>query len=96
MKKIFYGFIFLISGTMVMSSCNNSPKENKEGEAADTAAAAQASPQEDTTGWISLFNGKDFTGWRGYGKTEVPKAWTIEDGAIKINGSGEGEAGAHD
>ncbi|HMR84126.1 MAG TPA: DUF1080 domain-containing protein, partial [Niabella sp.] len=96
MKKIFYGFIFLISGTMVMSSCNNSPKENKEGEAADTAAAAQTSPQEDTTGWISLFNGKDFTGWRGYGKTEVPKAWTIEDGAIKINGSGEGEAGAHD
>lgn len=96
MKKIFTGFIFLISGTMIMSSCNNNPKENKEDATTDTAAATQASSQEDTTGWISLFNGHDLTGWRGYDKTEVPKAWSVEDGAIKISGSGEGEAGAKD
>jgi hypothetical protein len=32
-------------------------------------------------------------GWRGYNRTDMPTAWTIEDGAIKINGSGRGEAG---
>jgi 3-keto-disaccharide hydrolase len=33
-------------------------------------------------GFTSLFNGKDFTGW----KLETPESWTIEDGAIKANG----------
>ena len=46
----------------------------------------------DADGFISIFNGKDFTGWRGYGKEHVPTKWTIEDGAIKFNGSGGGEA----
>ena len=46
--------------------------------------------------WISLFDGKTFEGWRGYHRTDMPAAWTIEDGAIKINGSGAGEAGAKD
>ena len=46
--------------------------------------------------WISLFDGETFEGWRGYHRTDMPAAWTIEDGAIKINGSGAGEAGAKD
>ena len=41
-----------------------------------------------------IFDGKTFNGWRGYDRDDVPGAWTIEDGAIKINGSGAGEAGA--
>lgn len=45
----------------------------------------------DAKGYITLFNGKDFTGWRGYGKDYVPPRWVIEDGCIKINGSGTGE-----
>lgn len=31
-------------------------------------------------------------GWRSYGKDNVPGKWIIEDGAIKFNGSGGGEA----
>ena len=42
--------------------------------------------------WISLFDGKTFNGWRGYGRETVPGRWVIEDGAIKFNGSGGGEA----
>lgn len=37
---------------------------------------------------LVLFDGETFEGWRAYNGTEVPAAWTIEDGAIKINGSG--------
>jgi hypothetical protein len=44
--------------------------------------------------WISLFDGKTLEGWRGYNRADVPAAWTVEDGAIKIQGSGAGEAGA--
>jgi hypothetical protein len=43
-------------------------------------------------GWITVFDGKSFDGWRGYNKTDVPSRWVIEDGAIKLNGSGGGEA----
>lgn len=48
----------------------------------------------DARGYISIFNGKDFTGWRGYGKTTVPERWTIDDGAIKFNATGTGEGHA--
>ena len=47
---------------------------------------------KDENGAIILFDGETFTGWRGYGQDAVPGKWTIEDGAIKINGSGQGEA----
>lgn len=42
--------------------------------------------------WVSLFDGKTFNGWRGYNRDDVPKRWTIDNGAIKFNGSGGGEA----
>jgi len=40
--------------------------------------------QEKTQGWILLFDGKTFNGWRGLGYDRVPEAhWVIENGAIK-------------
>lgn len=77
----------LVIGTFVlgMASCASAPAEPN-----------TLSKEEQKEGWILLFNGKDFTGWRGYCKTSMPSAWTIEDGAIKISCSGAGEAGAKD
>jgi len=46
----------------------------------------------DEEGYYVIFNGKDFTGWRGYGKDHTPSRWTVEDGCIKFNGKGGGEA----
>jgi hypothetical protein len=51
---------------------------------------------KDADGWITLFDGKTFKGWRGYNREDVPSAWVIDDGAIHIKGSGGGEAGAKD
>lgn len=48
--------------------------------------------EKDSAGYITLFDGKTFTGWRGYGKDKVPGKWTIDEGAIKFNGTGGGEA----
>lgn len=50
----------------------------------------------DADGWITLFDGKTLDGWRGYGMTEAPKSWDVEDGAIHLKGSGTGEAHAED
>ncbi len=58
------------------------------------AGSKKADKAAEEEGWTTIFDGKTFDGWRGYNKDTVPAAWTIEDGAIKINGSGAGEAGA--
>jgi hypothetical protein len=47
---------------------------------------------KDSEGFIILFDGQSFNGWRGYNKDTIPGKWIIEDGAIKVNGSGQGEA----
>ena len=47
---------------------------------------------KDKDGFITIFDGKTFNGWRGYGKDKVPAKWVIDKGAMKFNGSGTGEA----
>jgi hypothetical protein len=46
--------------------------------------------KEKNDGWVLLFNGKDFTGWRQCNGTEMPKNWIIEDDAMKVF-TGEGK-----
>lgn len=48
--------------------------------------------KKDKDGYYVIFDGKTFKGWRGYGKDHVPTKWTIENNAIKFNGTGGGEA----
>jgi hypothetical protein len=48
------------------------------------------SPKEKKEGWVLLFNGKDFTGWRQCNGTAMPKNWVIEDNAMKVF-TGEGK-----
>ena len=47
---------------------------------------------KDKDGYITIFDGKTLNGWRGYGKETVPGKWTVDNGAIKFNGTGTGEA----
>lgn len=47
---------------------------------------------KDKDGYYVIFNGKDMRGFRGYGRDTIPQRWTIEDGCIKFNGTGGGEA----
>ncbi|MGV8963819.1 MAG: 3-keto-disaccharide hydrolase [Candidatus Saccharimonadaceae bacterium] len=87
MKKVFL-ISSLVIMTMILTSCTNSKKQ------ADATAVNTDSMKVTNDEWITMFDGETFNGWRGYDRTDMPSAWTIEDGAIKINGSGRGEAGA--
>ena len=109
MKKL--SFLVAVA-IFLFASCNNpASTEKKENGTKDSATTATVDTTKNVTaaqwaeyeaaskkdaGWITLFDGKTFNGWRGYLRADMPKAWTIEDGAIKINGSGNGEAGAKD
>lgn len=50
----------------------------------------QLSKKEKKAGWVLLFNGEDFEGWRQCNGTEMPANWTIEDEAMKVF-TGEGK-----
>ena len=50
----------------------------------------------DKDGYYILFDGETLNGWRGYNRDDVPARWSINDGAIKISGTGEGEAQSAD
>ena len=48
------------------------------------------SSKEKKAGWILLFNGKNFDGWRQCNGTAMPVNWVIEDDAMKVY-TGEGK-----
>jgi len=54
-------------------------------------AVNQLSKKEKKDGWVMLFNGKDFAGWRQCNGTEMPKNWIIEEDAMKVF-TGEGKS----
>ena len=108
MKKVFYPLACCLIGG-ALASCGGGNK-NAQAAADETPATAAVSyskslkaPETDTLnlpidkdGYIVIFDGKTFNGWRGYGKDKVPGKWVIEDGCIKFNGTGGGEAQAAD
>jgi len=48
------------------------------------AALAFTSAQAADDGWISMFNGKDLSGWKS--NEEVPGVFTVENGELKVSG----------
>ena len=40
--------------------------------------------KEKTEGWILLFSGSDFNGWRQCNGTAIPDNWKIDDGAMMV------------
>ena len=57
-----------------------------------SAILASCGSQAEDPNTKVLFDGTSLDGWRGYGKDHVPARWVIEDGCLKFNGSGGGEA----
>ena len=75
-KKIF--FVLIAVAALLISNNLMAQKENT------------LSKKEKNDGWVLLFNGKDFDGWRQVNGTEMPVNWTIEDDAMKVV-TGEGK-----
>jgi len=84
--------LLLFVAVFFTSNCNAASRKKevkKEKTALNTLTSA-----EKAQGWLLLFNGKTNEGWRGYNKTTFPAAWSVENGALRLKGSGNGEAGA--
>jgi len=44
----------------------------------------ELSKKEKKEGWVLLFNGKNFDGWRQCNGTAMPAKWVIEENAMKV------------
>lgn len=49
------------------------------------------SKNEKQQGWILLFDGVTFNGWRGYNMDKFPESWEIVDGTFSMTSRGGGE-----
>jgi len=59
---------------------------------ADGMSTGAESTAADTEGWVSLFDGETFAGWRGLGRESIPAAhWVVENGTIHKVASGDVE-----
>jgi hypothetical protein len=47
------------------------------------SSPASAAPQPDANGWVTLWDGKTFAGWKA---SEHTNTWTIQDGALVARG----------
>ena len=47
----------------------------------------------DKKGYITIFDGKTFAGWRGYCRQTIPSKWKVEDGCIHLDSKAQGEGG---
>ena len=83
---------------MSLMACggNGCSTQNAENQAAEENATATEQVQENQNEVVVLFDGTSTAGWRGYNKDSLPGRWVIEDGALKIIGSGGGEAQGKD
>ncbi|MFC1574827.1 DUF1080 domain-containing protein [Gemmatimonadota bacterium] len=82
-------------------SCGESPREAPGGASRDGSTPAAEpvagpnapntlTPDEEAQGWMLLFDGESFAGWRGLGREVIPRGhWVIEDGMIRKVASGE-------
>ncbi len=84
--------------TLASCACNNEKKAEEAAAPAVPEYTVVEKPQvdlstleKDADGYYILFNGKDLTGWRTYGKDNATARWSVEDGCIKFAGSGTGE-----
>jgi len=78
----------------VFFSLNSNAVPKKKEAMKEKSAMNALTNEEKAQGWLLMFDGKTNEGWRGYNKPGFPAGWIIENGTLKCQDSGRGEAGA--
>lgn len=81
MNAHFTRWPWLVAAIFLLGCASTQPQPN------------QLSRAEKQAGWRLLFDGHSLNGWRGYKKSEAPRAgWIVENGCLKlVQGSGAGD-----
>jgi len=79
-------YLLIVLSLLIANGCNI--KQKKEGKI--IKANNTLTETEKKEGWVLLFDGKTFDGWRGLGLNKAYEGWIIEDQSIKIIPKSEG------
>ena len=98
MKTTLYrtsGVLFLAS-VLVLAGIQTAYAQDSTAQSSHDDMAMNDAPntlteEEKADGWELLFDGEDFSHWRGFKQDSVPAGWTIDDNAIHF--TGEQQAG---
>jgi hypothetical protein len=89
-SKFLCKFLILVSLLALFLSCGSKERTEPasikpiEDQSAGTSNLNTLTEKEKAEGWILIFDGKTFEGWRGLGREGIPEEhWVIDDGAIK-------------
>jgi len=79
----FFAFLLVVPALFVLiNSCDSGPIDKLLAE--NEQKLNSLTEEERSEGWILLFDGKTFEGWREVGREEIPQGhWIIEKGSIK-------------
>jgi hypothetical protein len=96
MKKPFNMIILALAAAVVLSCGQAGQKQEKaEKKTMEKTQPNRLTQAEIDDGWVLLFDGESTDSWRGYNKQNFPeKGWVVENGTLKVQGSGKGEAGS--
>lgn len=77
-----------VAAALVIMSCNSAKNSKSMSSTTDSSSSTNAmASTEDTTGFVSLFDGKTTAGWHSYGKTTIGNLWKVADGALYLDTS---------
>jgi hypothetical protein len=81
-------FFFLFPLLLIFAACGQD--KTVEPNSSPAMELNTLTAEEKAAGWVLLFDGESFNGWRGIGLENIPEGhWTIEDEAIKKIPSGQ-------
>jgi hypothetical protein len=90
MQKPLPNMLILLLFSALFMSCGSQQEAESSGrmqpdqQAVETLTSNFLTEEEKAEGWILLFDGESFEGWRGLGIEGIPEGhWIIEDGTIK-------------
>ena len=84
---------FVLAASLLTACASDDETEVAEAEVEERVPNTLTA-QEVEDGWILLFDGETTDGWRGYNRDAFPDGgWVIEDDALRVIGTGMGEAG---
>ncbi len=77
--------VVLFAGCVLLIGCSSTKTTSRDYVPPNTLTA-----DEREAGWMLLFDGESFDGWRGLGRDAIPDAhWLVENGTIRKVASGE-------
>jgi hypothetical protein len=98
LRQLRFAILAYVAGAALLAPVRLSGQGAAQKPSADASKLNQLTPEEQKSGWVLLFNGRNLDGWRGYKKTDASGTrWKVENGMLTLPpNDGKDTLGARD